>query len=122
MAQTLSIRKYSRETKKIITQHSGKFLFWDLKLQDKLLYKIYFLRVQYPNGKIEDIDYGQEVYKEEYSNGNSKWVSKNGYTGNFNGKSQNLINKLQSQGYYARTDIIAKFLTGKIDTLIMQKN
>lgn len=38
------------------------------------------------------------------------------------GKSQNLINKLQSQGYYARTDIIAKFLTGKIDTLIMQKN
>ena len=35
---------------------------------------------------------------------------------------KNLINKLQSQGYYARTDIIAKFLTGKIDTLIMQKN
>ena len=121
MAQTLSIRKYYRETKKT-NQRSEKFLFWDLKLSYKLLYKIYFLRVQYPNGKIEDIDYDQEVYEEEYSNGNSEWVLKNGYTGNFNGKSQNLINKLQSQGYYARTDIIAKFLTEKIDTLIMQNN
>lgn len=62
MAQTLSIRKYSRETKKT-NQHSEKFLFWDLKLQDELLYKIYFLRVQYPNGKIEDIEsYNQKLW------------------------------------------------------------
>ncbi len=81
------------------------------------------LSIQYPDGKEEILRFAtQNSYKTPY-NQDDKFVSlsESKYIGVRATKIQEIVNRLEKEGYYVPTSQLALFMNVRIDRLIMNK-